>query len=46
MTETVPTPGGGADMTTVDFLARVPEARLLRLRVVGIDDIEIGRAHV
>jgi NADPH-dependent ferric siderophore reductase len=39
MTETVPTPGGGADMTTVDFLARVPEARLLRLHVVGVDDI-------
>jgi NADPH-dependent ferric siderophore reductase len=39
VTETVPTPGGGADVTTVDFLARVPEARLLRLRVVGIDDI-------
>jgi NADPH-dependent ferric siderophore reductase len=39
MTESVPTPSGGADVTTVDFLARVPEARLLRLRVVGLDDI-------
>jgi NADPH-dependent ferric siderophore reductase len=39
MTESVPTPGGGADVTTVDFLTRVPEARLLRLRVVGLDDI-------
>jgi NADPH-dependent ferric siderophore reductase len=39
MTESVPTPSGGADVTTVDFLARVPEARLLRLRVVGLDNI-------
>src|SRR5262249_59228063 len=39
MTESVPTPSGGADVTTAEFLARVPEARLLRMRVVGIDEI-------
>jgi NADPH-dependent ferric siderophore reductase len=39
MTESVPTPGGGADVTTVEFLARVPEARLLRLRAVGVEDV-------
>jgi NADPH-dependent ferric siderophore reductase len=39
MTESVPTPSGGADVTTAEFLARVPEARLLRLRVVGIEEV-------
>ena len=37
MTETVPTPSGG-DVTTEAFLARVPEARLLKLRVVEVTD--------
>jgi len=37
-TPPIPTPSGGADFTTDDFLARVPEARALNLRVVGIED--------
>jgi NADPH-dependent ferric siderophore reductase len=36
----VPTPGGGADMTTEAFLARSPEVSLLKLTVV--DAAEIG----
>jgi NADPH-dependent ferric siderophore reductase len=35
----VPTPSGGRDITTDDFLARVPEARQLGLRVREIDEI-------
>jgi len=38
VTESVPTPSSGVDMTADDFLARVPDTRLLNLRVVGIEE--------
>lgn len=38
MTETIPTPGSGRDMTTEGFLARSPEVSLLNLRVVDVTE--------
>jgi NADPH-dependent ferric siderophore reductase len=39
MTEQIPTPGSGADMTTEAFLARSPEVSLLNLTVVSATEI-------
>jgi NADPH-dependent ferric siderophore reductase len=36
--QSIPTPSGGVDMTADDFLVRVPDTRLLDLRVVGIEE--------
>lgn len=42
MTESIPTPSGGADMTTEAFLSRAPEVSLLNLRVVEATEIGTG----
>jgi NADPH-dependent ferric siderophore reductase len=42
VTQDIPSPSGGSDMTTEAFLARAPEVSLLRLRVVEV--VEIGSA--
>jgi NADPH-dependent ferric siderophore reductase len=38
VTETIPSPGSGGDMTTEAFLSRAPEVSLLRLTVVEATD--------
>jgi NADPH-dependent ferric siderophore reductase len=42
VTDDIPTPGGGSDVTTEAFLARAPEVSLLNLHVVEATEIGSG----